>query len=336
MGSKPADKGTMDKASASSLALDDKLKQQASQQNDWNSAARGSLFGSPDGKGGFTGGTVSKFLDPSSLNVSGPTGVYGTQYQRTSDTIAQGGQQARGALSRTLASRGFGSAPSGFGADQMRKSYLDQADTRGQAFSDYAGKSYQDALENFWRANGSLMGEGDTALSASMSQNNAVLGNYANLYGTAAQPRPGIGASLIGAAGTLGGAAMTAWCPAEGALILCPNGKWRPVQELKNGDVVIGIDDAPDELISDPAPALQSVVEVDAGNHTTRVSNSHAFARNEGGYQFAEQALGDWLLMDDGEEEVSGVRPLAEKVMCYHLKLKRSHGYCVDGFWSLE
>jgi hypothetical protein len=211
MGSKPADAGTMKQASSSSLALDDKLKQQASQQNDWNSAARQSLFGTPNGSGGFTGGTTSQFLDPSKLNVSGPTGVYGTQYQRASDTIAQGGQQARGALSRTLASRGFGSAPSGFGADQMRKSYLDQADTRGQAFSDYAGKSYQDALENFWRANGALMGEGDTALSASMSQNNAVLGNYANLYSTASQPRPTIAGSLIGAAGTLGSAAIGAF-----------------------------------------------------------------------------------------------------------------------------
>jgi hypothetical protein len=117
-------------------------------------------------------------------------------------------------VSRFLANRGFGAnLPAGFAEDQERRAAEDQIDRQGAAFTDYAGKSYQDALQNFWRAGGALQGEGDTALSASIAADSAAANNYANLYGTASTPKPSVIGSLVGgglqAGGAVGNAAMS-------------------------------------------------------------------------------------------------------------------------------
>ncbi len=199
----------MSSASAGAQASDQALAAQANQNSAFAKQARDKLFG--ENLSG--GGTLSSFLDPNSLNVDKPTGTYGLQYNKAIENIANQSAQTRGSLSRYNASRGFGNAPSGFAEDQQRRAASDQVNQQGAAFTDFAGKSYQDALGKFWQATGALQGEGTTALSSSIAADSSAANNYANLYGTASQPRPNPLAAIVGgglqAGGTVGSAALT-------------------------------------------------------------------------------------------------------------------------------
>jgi hypothetical protein len=205
MGSKPRDSSTMNASSAAAMQRDQALARQADQNTAFSQQARTTQFGE-DGKSGTLGG----FLDPSKLNVSRPTGTYDLQYKQFLGQNAKNFQNARGSMARQVADRGFGDAPSGIAADEFRKLGRDQADSEGGAFTDFAGKSYQDALGNFWRSNDALSGQGGGAMSAAIAGNTASAGNYANLYNTASTPVPsamgGILGAGLGAAGTVGAA----------------------------------------------------------------------------------------------------------------------------------
>jgi hypothetical protein len=195
----------MASSSAGAQAADQQLASNAKQNQDFLNKARTKLFGPGVGDGDFSGGTLSKFLDPNSLNVDAPTGTYKLQYNKAVENIAKGSQDVRGSIARYNASRGFGSGPAGFAEDQERRAAEDQVGQHGAAFTDYAGKSYQEALQNFWRGAGALQGEGDTALSASLSADTAAASNYANLYGTASTPTPNIWSSVLGGGLQAGG-----------------------------------------------------------------------------------------------------------------------------------
>lgn len=201
MGSHPTDSSTMKSASAGAQASDQALAAQATQNTAFANQARKTQFGE-DGKSGTLGG----FLDPSKLDVSAPTGTYGLQYKNFLNNNSQNFANARGAMRRDQANSGFGAnAPAGFNADQTRRSRQDQANTEGAAFTDFAGKSYQDALGKFWSANDALQGQGGGALSASIAGNSAAAGNYANLYDASSRPVPSVGGQLLGAAIGAGG-----------------------------------------------------------------------------------------------------------------------------------
>jgi hypothetical protein len=116
-----------------------------------------------------------------------------------------------------MANRGFGGAPAGFAADEQRKALADQTNQEGAAFTDYASKSYDDALKNFWNATSQLSGQGDAALSAAISANSAAANNYSNLYGTASTPKPSVLGGLLGPELELPG--KSCW---SGASMLCP------------------------------------------------------------------------------------------------------------------
>lgn len=335
MSSKPRDSGTMSSASSGAQAADAALASSATKNQAFTDNARKSLFGSADGSN-LSGGTLSKFLDPHSLDVSGPTGTYGLQYNKAVENIANQSQNARGSLSRYMSSRGFGGAPAGFAADEARKQESDQVNQQGAAFTDYAGKSYQDALQNFWRASGSLSGEGDSALSAAISGDSAAANNYANLYGTASTPRPSVLGSVIGGGLQAGGAVgAAAACPCRDATLLMQDDSEAYVQDLRKGMELKGIDGNPCVLLSDPRVVQRDSVEVKTLNAKTRVSVDHTFSLPLGGYEFAfKSAAANIRFRNDIATilEVNDIGPQDVHV----LEIGGSHSYCVDGYWSLS
>lgn len=201
MGSHPTDAATMASSSKGAQASDQALAEQAKQNTLFANKARVTQFGE-DGKSG----TLGAFLDPTQLNITKPTGTYGLQYKNFLNNASTAFANQRGAMRRDQANSGFGAnAPAGFNADQMRRSRQDQATNEGQAFTDFAGKSYQDALGKFWSANDALQGQGGGALSASIAGNQAAAGNYANLYDASSRPMPSVGGQLLGATIGAGG-----------------------------------------------------------------------------------------------------------------------------------
>lgn len=336
MGSKPRDSGTMSSASSGAQAADAALASNATQNQDFLNKARQSLFGSGALSGDFSGGTMSKFLDPASLNVDQPSGVYGLQYKQAVGNIAKQSQDVRGSISRYNASRGFGNAPAGFAEDQQRRAAEDQVGQQGAAFTDFAGKSYQDALQNFWRASGALQGEGDTALSASIAGDSAAANNYANLYGTASTPRPSALGGIIGAGLQAGGqVGAAAECPCEGAMLLGMDSTERPVQDWKKGQELRGIDGRPCVLLEDPRPVVRDCVEVRTLEGKHRCSQDHTFALPSGGYEFAFKSNALNVRFKDAIATVLEVEDIGRQVV-YVLEIGGSHSYRADGFWALS
>lgn len=203
MGSHPRDQSTMTAASSGAQASDAALAAQATQNTAYAKQAHDLLFGS--GTTGSTGGTLSSFLNPNSLNVSAPTGPQALEYKQDVSNIATQGAQNRGAIARGFASRGFGSMPAGFVADQTRQQLADQSNQQGQAFTNLTGQSYTNALNNFWNATNIASGAGAAATNAGIAADTSAANNYANLYGTASTPVPSTLGALAGGALSAGG-----------------------------------------------------------------------------------------------------------------------------------
>lgn len=337
MGGGQANSGQASQAASQQTAASNAEMQLAQQNSALQKRMTNTLFGS--GAPGSTG-TLSGFMDPSSINQKGLNPAYQTQFNEGKDQLGQSTAQQRGSLAQQFANSGAtsSSTPNGFMADQMNKLGRGQADAQGQLYSTLKGSQYSDALNNFWNANNIASGNAATAGGTA----NSALGNSgsssASIYGTAGQPTPGALNSLIGAAGTVGagaasGAAMA--CPVDGSLILMADNTWKKVEDLLVGDRILGMDRRGDEVL-DVQPTLQTVCAIFTPHKNVTVSNSHTFERFHGGYSFAAKAFGEALDIEGGPEVVIEVRTLADKVMCRHIMLKRSHGYCVNHFWSLE
>lgn len=286
------------------------------------------LFG--NGTAGSSG-SLTGMLNPANLTQAGLSPAYQAQFKQGENQIGQSTAQQRGQLAQSFANSGLSAnaTPSGFQADQMRQLGSSQADQQGQLYSGLMGSQYNNALQNFWNANNIASGNAATGASTSTSAAGNSGSSSAQVYGTAGQTHPNQGLQV---AGQVGAAAM---CPADGSQILMAGGEWKKVEELKPGDIVLGIDRRGDEVI-DIQPTLQNVCTLFTIHGQVTVSESHTFERHSGGYTFARQALGECIDVERGGETVIEVRPLANKLMCRHIMLKRSHGYCVDGFWSLE
>jgi|SRR5579862_877730 len=296
------------------------------------------IFAKLFGTGG-KGGTLSGMMDPASLNTGNPTGAYKTAWNNAQNQIGQNYKNERGTLAQSWANSGMSgnNTPSGFQADQSRKLSSSEADTRGNTYTGIVGQQHQDALNNFWNANNLASGQAASATGGSTTGAGNAGSSSAALYGTAGQYHPSpfgsIAGSALQAGGTVGAAAM---CPAEGSLIRMADYTRKKVEDLKNGDLLQGIDGKPDELLSDPQPSVQEVCEVYISDAKTRVSLTHAFVRKAGGYAIAARALGEVVDTDFGPRGIVEVRMTGERLVCFHLFLKRSHSYNCDGYWSLE
>lgn len=207
MSSHAQDQSTQKAAAASSQAASAQQIQQANDNQKFGDASRATMFGTagPDGK--LSGGTVSQFLDPNSLNVTGPTGPYKSQYNAELNTLQKGTQDALATSRQSNASRGGGMQPAGFQQDQERKALQDQAGQNANLFAGNATNSYNDALQNFWNANNTLAAQGGNALGISNSGVGSAAGNYSNLYSTASTPVQNPWMNAVGAVSGLAGAA---------------------------------------------------------------------------------------------------------------------------------
>jgi hypothetical protein len=304
-----------------------------------NQAEQGQIFNSLFGNG-KTGGSLTGMMDPNSINQKDFNPAYQTQWNQAQGQIGQDYANQRGSLARSWANSGMGAnnTPSGFQADQQRKLASSEADTRGATFAGLKGEQYKDALSNFWNANNIATGQASSARTGATEGAGNSGSSSAALYGTAGQYHQGVGAGLaqsaIGAAGTAG--AGMAMCPADGSKILMADSTRKMVEDLHKGDLIQGIDGKPDELLEDPAPTMQKVCEVFTREARVKVSWTHTFVRNSGGYVFAGKCLGELVDTDHGPRAVLEVRILDGEMLCRHLMLKRSHGYNVEGFWCLE
>ena len=332
MGSKPRDSGTAQSSSAGAQAADQALASQANQSTAYAKQAHDILFGA-DGKSG----NLSGFLDPKSLDISAPSGVYKTQYNQDVSNIAQQSKQVQGSVARNLASRGFGNAPAGFAADEERQAAQDQVAQEGAAFTNYAGKSYQDALQNFWNATNIATGAGAAATNAAISADSSAANNYANLYGSAIQPTPSALGTVLGggmqAGGEIGAAAVK--CPCEGGMLLLHDGREIAVETLRKGDELRGIDGQPCPLLEDPRIVTRPSVEVKVMKGKTRCSSDHTFSLPFGGYEYAFKSAAKNVRYGEDFLTVMGVEEIGEQTV-YVLEIGGSHSYRVDGFWSLS
>lgn len=167
------------------------------------------LFG-PSGSGG---GTLSGMMNPNSLNVSAPTGPYALQYNQAKAQNAIGTNQASQAINRAAGNAGFGAgAPSGY------TGYLQSQNTQagntnaGNLFSQYAGQSYQNALNNFWSATQAAQGTATNTGAGALQGNTSASQTYGQLYGTAQNAatsaknaNKGIAKAAVGGAGAAAG-----------------------------------------------------------------------------------------------------------------------------------
>lgn len=336
MSSQPRNAGVANSSAAGASASDQALANQATQSTAYAKQAHDTLFGS--GTTGSSGGTLSSFLDPNSLNVSKPTGAYGLQYNQAVGNIAQQSQQTQGSLARSMASRGFGNAPSGFAADQQRQAAEAATTQKGQAFTDLAGKSYQDALSNFWNANNIASGSAATNTNAAIAADSSAANNYSNLYGTASTPNPNPLGSIIGSGLQAGGAVgAAAACPCEDAMILQMDGTEKPIQDCKKGEKWQGFDGQPCELLEDPKRIEKDSVRIYAATNSHSCSAEHTFILDGGGYEFAHNALGRLVPFGrkDGYRVISSVEDIGLQAV-YYVVIGGSHSYRADGFWSLS
>lgn len=275
-------------------------------------------------------GSLNGMMDPKSLTQTGLNPAYQSQYNQASNQIAKGYSDQRGSLARSWANSGMGAnnTPNGFQSDQMRKLGSSEADTRGATFSGLMGTQYQDALKNFWNAHNVAAGQAANTGTTSVSGATGAGNTQAELFGTAGKQKQTGTSAATGIA--------ESFCPAEGSQILLANGTRKKIEDLRKGDFLFGIDSKPDELIDDPQVSAQQVCEVLTRKTKTRCSLTHAFVRSAGGYAIAAKSLGEQIDTDYGPSAVLEVRILGEKMVCFHLFLKRSHGFNSDGMWSLE
>ena len=313
-------------------------KNAGNQENLANTSAGGSsttgqnLLSSVFGSNG-QGGNISAMANPNSLNVSQPTGPYALQYNQAKAQGATNLAQANQNVDMQAGNAGFGAgAPSGYTGFLKSQNALQNAGNNGNLFSQYAGQSYQDALNNFWKAN-------DLTASTGNTQTGQANSAYTSLYGstpkaTGVQNALGTIGSGISAGGQVGAAALT--CVCDDTWILMPDFGSTKVQDLAPGDAVA--------TQMDEKNIVQRIEKVDevecseirlASGMTLTASNSHTLVLAMGGYTRVREAMGKTVRTVRGFSRVVAIIPAGKRPV-YQIFLDGSHDYCSDGLWSLE
>jgi hypothetical protein len=294
------------------------------------------LFGMPNkgGPGLGTGGTLRPFMDPNSLNVNAPTGPYALQYQQAKAQGATDTDFAKQAIEREAGNKGFGAgAPSGYTGFLKSQADLTNAGNTGQLFSQFAGKSYQDALSNFWKANqaaGTAMGEAGNQQNTAQGQTNQT---YTNLYSSAPKSNPYV-TSGIEAAGTAAGGALSCLC--EDTMLTMADGTLVNIKDLKHGMMLAaqnGKKNRVREVMKyDDVPTVK--IETINGLILS-ASRTHTLVLPLGGYTRVEDSLMQTVSTAKGPSIVKAMADLGKQTV-YQIFLDASHDYCSNGYWSLE
>jgi hypothetical protein len=140
--------------------------------------------------------------------------------------------------------------------------------------------------------------------------------------------------SITGDAMQLGSAAIGAFCPANGSLYLLPDGTEVPVETLRVGELLEGIDTEP-QTIEDIQSAVMPILRVETDDgFVGRNSHTHAYALPVGGFVEAIHALGKTILTAKGRSKVISVTTDGEDTV-FNVITNGSHTYRADGIWAL-
>jgi hypothetical protein len=200
MGSSSIDKNTMRSSSSGAQGVAGTLSGYGSQG--WNT-------GNQQQK--QVQGAISGFLNPSSMNVTGPTGAFATQYTNEKNQNAQAANQALQSTNRALAQRGMGATPAGFNAANMLSAYQNQANANANAYAQNALASQNQAVQNFWNAANLQNNMANTNLNNGLQATQGAGSIYDSLYGTSAQQKQNPFTATLGALGGLAQAGATAY-----------------------------------------------------------------------------------------------------------------------------
>lgn len=291
------------------------------------------LFGA-DGKSG----AVSPFMDPKSLNVTSPTGVYALQ--KTGADQASAAQYAanKSAITSNAQQAGFGpNTPAGFVADQQNKNANSLADARGTNFGNAVSSQYGDALNNYWKAIGTSQAQGTASQGATIAGNNTAAQTYGNLYGTAGHgnvtTNSNILGDVIGAGGKVGAAEVA--CVCFGSQIRTSDRITARAEMLRMGDKIVGVEGKV-AIIAAPEYVEQECVAIITENGLELLcSISHTMLRPLGGYVRALEAKDVEVLTWNGKERVTDVQPRGT-LRVVKLTLDGSHTFVSNGIWSEE
>lgn len=193
MGSSAQDKSTQKSSSAGAQGAAGTLAQTGNQLQQAGQGIQNTVRTA-------TGG----FLNPTSLNVSAPTGAFATQYQTQKNQNAQAADQALASTNRNLASRGMGMTPAGFSAANDLQAYQNQANANQQAFQNATTNSQNQAQQNFWNAANLQNTQANTDISGGLQGVQGAGSIYGNLYGTASQQKQNPWVATAGALGSIG------------------------------------------------------------------------------------------------------------------------------------
>lgn len=174
------------------------------------------MSGGGSSTSGAPGGALGNFLNPANLNVTSPAGPFAGAFTNDKTQLAKTAAQNAEDIKSQAAQSGFGAnSPSGMTADQLRANNGDLANSVGNAFTTETGNSYQAALNNFWNAANAAQSGAATAQSGALQGTGNAADIYENLYGPSLGKETqnnagvmGVLGPILGAAGTIGGAAM--------------------------------------------------------------------------------------------------------------------------------
>jgi hypothetical protein len=249
-----------------------------------------------------------------------------------SESLNNAATSGQAALRRgTIASGGLNGSQSILGQKSIALQTGQLADTLSaqRAASDYKSNlAYQQYLAgaplNAAGAEASLYG------TATGGQGNA-LNNLTSLSGQQYGFYGGMIDSALAGAGT--GAGLAA-CPVEGSLFLMADQSERPVETLRVGDAIAGIDGDP-QTIEEIQPAYVDALRIKTENGCEfKNSTTHAYILPRGGFTIAFKCLGRIIHTRLGPSRIVSVESIGRQRV-FNIMTNGSHTYCADGAWAL-
>lgn len=260
------------------------------------------------------------------------------------DTTSAAGRQASNAVRQELASEGGGNSYLPSGSDAAINAGLAE-DTAQKNAAEQLGitqADYGQGRQDFFNAEGALATAPGALENPATAAGEAAAGAASSaLQGadTVNQANNAWEGELGGMIGQLGSAALTGFCVTVGTIILCwLDGRPEevPVETLKQGDVLMGVEDMLEE-ISDISKAAQPCVQLKTENGLELTcSASHTILLPRGGYVRAQDAKGVKVQTQFGPSRIvavtdAGTQPVVQ------IKLRGgSHTYRSNGIWSEE
>jgi hypothetical protein len=261
---------------------------------------------------------------------------------RTAQTVQAGAAEARnlkGAAASSVAAIGGGNTVAPAGSTQA---IVQNADI--QAASDTAAGLNQNQIANAEAGrsefNAAIQGEenatqsfnpASTANQTSISANQSAFQSQQEMDNQSNWAMNDI--MKLGVAGAQGFSSMM-MCPAEGSQYLVADDLEVPVETLRVGGLIMGIDGEL-QTIEEIQTALSPIVRVETEDgFVSRSSRVHAFALPHGGFVVAIHALGKTIRTKAGTSKVKSVSFDGVELV-FNVITDGSHTYRADGVWAL-